>query len=88
MLICFLFFPRRQRQTRQAALLARRPIGETEEEIRETEELPELTEKEEQKAQKMTAFMQRYQQYKKEKGTVMSGTTGFIDYRRPFIINC
>ena len=61
-------FPQRQRQTRQAALLARRPISETEEEIRGTEEQPELTEKEEQKAQKMSAFMQRYQQFKKDKG--------------------
>ena len=63
------FYLRRQRQTRQATLFARRPIEETEEEMKETKDQLKLTEKEEQKAQKMSAFMQRYQEFKKDKGT-------------------
>ena len=67
MSFCFAPFLR-QRQTRQAVLLARRPIEETKEELKETEEQPELSEKEEQKAAKMSVFMQRYQEFKKVKG--------------------
>jgi hypothetical protein len=67
--LTFVFF-NRQRNTRHATMMSRRPIAETNDavDLEETQGQPSLSGKEEKQTHKLSEFMQKYQEFKKTKG--------------------